>query len=63
MRNVMDSFSLGDWNDLIKDLSNNQSKKTLQSVNRDKLFQLLLGVAVNNPRIIKHGFRHVTGLF
>jgi geranylgeranyl reductase family protein len=63
MRNVMDSFSSEDWNDLIKDLNNNQSKKALQSVNRDKLFQLLLSVAVNNPRIIKHGFRHVTGLF
>jgi digeranylgeranylglycerophospholipid reductase len=63
MRNIMDSFSPGDWNDLIKDLNNNQSKKALQSVNRDKLFQLLLGVAVNNPRIIKHGFRHITGLF
>jgi geranylgeranyl reductase family protein len=63
MRNVMDSFSLGDWNDLIKDLSNNQSKKTLQSVNRDKLFQLLISTAVNNPRIIKHGLRYFSRLF
>jgi digeranylgeranylglycerophospholipid reductase len=62
-RKIMDSFSAEDWNELLNDLNNSKSKKTLQKVNRDKLFTLLLAVAFNNPRIIKHAIRHLTDLF
>ncbi len=63
MRRVMDSFTEKDWNQLIRELNNKESKKVLQSVNRDKLFQLLLSIAANNPRMMKYGLRHVRSLF
>jgi digeranylgeranylglycerophospholipid reductase len=63
MRNMMDSFTPDDWNELIKDLNNNESKKALQAINRDQLFKLLLSMAAKNPRIMKHGLKHITGLF
>jgi len=63
MRKMMDSFTPEDWNELIKDLNNKESKKALQGVNRDQLFKLLTSMAVKNPRIMKHGLKHITGLF
>ncbi|MBW2990258.1 NAD(P)/FAD-dependent oxidoreductase [Candidatus Woesearchaeota archaeon] len=62
-RNIMDSFSAKDWNQLIKELNTKESKKALQKVNRDKLFQLLFKVAINKPELIKHGLKHVRSLF
>lgn len=63
MRMIMDSFSKQDWNQLIKDLNNKKSKNALQNVNRDKLFQLLLSLAVNNPGVLSHAARHFKALF
>jgi hypothetical protein len=63
MRKVMDSFSPEDWNALISDLNSKESKQALQSINRDELFKLLIRVAVKNPKMIKHGLRHITGFF
>jgi len=59
MRNMMDSFTPEDWNELIEDLNNDESKKALQGVNRDQLFKLLLNIALKNPRIMRHGFKHI----
>ena len=59
LRKVMDSFSARDWNQLIKDLDN----QALQRVNRDRLFQLIISTALNNPRIVGHGIKHLPSLF
>jgi geranylgeranyl reductase family protein len=59
MRKMMDKFTPDDWNELIKDLNNQKSKQALQGINRDRLFKLLLSMAVSNPRIMKHGFKHI----
>lgn len=63
MRKIMDSFTQDDWNELIRDLNNKESKQALQGINRDQLFKLLLSIALMNPRIMKHGFRHAIDLF
>lgn len=59
MRNMMDKFTPDDWNELIGDLNNKKSRKALQGVNRDQLFRLLISLAFDNPRIMKHGLRHM----
>ena len=63
MREVMDSFTEKDWNELVKDLNEKDSKKILQRVNRDNLFQLLLNTAINNPKIMKYGLKYFKTLF
>lgn len=63
MRDMMDSFAEKDWNQLIKDLNEKDSKKILQRVNRDKLFHLLLNTALNNPKMMKCGLKHFKALF
>ena len=63
MRNTMNTFDQKDWNELIRDLNNSSSKKALQNINRDRLFQLLLNVSINNPGILKYGFKHFPDMF
>ena len=63
MRKMMDSFSPEDWNALVNDLNSKESKQVLQAVNRDEPFKLLLSVAVKNPKIMKHGLKHITDFF
>ena len=58
LRKLMDAFTEQDWNNLIKDLNNKESKKALQNINRDKLFHLLMSIIINNPSILKYGFKH-----
>ena len=62
-RKVMDSFKPKDWNHIIKDLDNSQSKKVLQKVNRDKLFELMLKITLNNPCVMTYGFKHFKAFF
>jgi digeranylgeranylglycerophospholipid reductase len=57
MRKIMDSFLEEDWNSLIRELNNPESKKALQSINRDKAFSLMTSIAVHNPKIIRFGFK------
>lgn len=59
----MDSFTPKEWNKLIKDLNNKESKRTLQKVNRDKLFQLLVKTAINKPELVEYGFKHFPDMF
>jgi digeranylgeranylglycerophospholipid reductase len=63
MRKMMDAFTVEDWNNLIDDLNSKESKQALQAVNRDELFKLLLSVAVKNPKIMKHGLKHIIDFF
>jgi digeranylgeranylglycerophospholipid reductase len=63
MRNIMNTFDQKDWNELIRDLNNSSSKKALQNINRDRLFQLLLNISISNPSILKYGFKHLPDLF
>ena len=62
LRKIMDSFTEKDWNELVKELNTAEAKKALQEVNRDKLFQLLLSIAVKNPRIMKYGLKYFDAL-
>jgi len=57
MRKTMDAFSEDDWNNLVKELNNSESKKTLQSINRDKAFSLMVRLGFGNPGLIKYGFK------
>ncbi|KYK25941.1 hypothetical protein AYK26_01535 [Euryarchaeota archaeon SM23-78] len=63
MRKLMDSFTKTEWNQLVKDLKTKEAKKMLQKVSRDKLFQLLLSVALKKPKIMKYGIKHFGALF
>ncbi len=63
MRKIMDAFTPEEWNQLVKDLNNPESKKVLQAVNRDRVFQLLFSLAVKNPRILKQGLMHIEDFF
>lgn len=54
MRKIMDSFNEKDWNNLIKEFKDKESKKILQNINRDKLFQLLISVAMKKPGMMKY---------
>jgi len=63
MSKLMDSFSRQDWNNLIEELNNEDSKKSLQKINRDRLFKLLLSLGFRNPRLIGFGLKHFDALF
>jgi len=63
IRNMMDSFTSKDWNQLVKDLNNKKSKRILQSISRDRLFRLLLSIAASNPQIIRYGLKHFNTIF
>ncbi|HHE36416.1 MAG TPA: NAD(P)/FAD-dependent oxidoreductase [Candidatus Woesearchaeota archaeon] len=62
LRQLMNSFTSKDWNQLIKNLDNHQAKKVLGETSRDDLFKLLFSLLTRNPGIIKHGLKHLKAL-
>jgi len=52
MRNIMDKFSLRDWNYLIKLFSKDKTKKVLESNDRDFPSKFLVKLALTEPRLL-----------